>query len=233
MEYFFLALQGSYKSLSLALCKGGTIVATLDEPDCKTSARLLPLIDTILTQNSLSLSDVSFIALDHGPGAFTSLRALIVTLNGISYASGIPLVGVDGLDALSRQTVSHAGNGTLMVCLLNAYNKDVFYSISTIDLGKLKLCEEKNYCKIDVLIKKLQDTYPQHQIVLSGNGAELYHEEITQAIGDRAHFTEGMPLVASAQQVAQLGYANFQNKMGVSNKVTPQYLKTQNFKKKF
>ncbi len=233
MEYFFLALQGSYKNLSLALCKNGTVVATRSEPGCKTSARLLPLIEDILSQNSLSLSDVSFFTLDHGPGAFTSLRALIVTLNGISYASGIPLVGVDGLDALCAQTLSVSSNATLMVCLLNAFNKEVFYAISTIDAGKLQLAEEKSYCKIDVLIAKLQDAYPQHQIVLSGNGAQLYRDEITQALGQRAHFPDDAPLVASATQIAQLGYEQWQSKQNITNKVSPQYLKTQSFVKKF
>ena len=233
MKEFFLALQGSYKTLTLALCKNGTVVATRVEPDCKTSARLIPLIDEVLSGHHLTISDLSFIALDHGPGAFTSLRALIVTLNGISYASDIPLVGIDGLEALSRVTLPIAGNATLMVCLLNAYNKDVFYAISTIDTGTLHLAEERSYCKIDVLIAKLQNAYSNHQVVLSGNGAVLYGQEILDALGSRAHFPDNIPLVASVGQIAQMGYENFLNKENITNKVLPQYLKTQNFKKKF
>ena len=232
MKIYFLALQGSYKNLSLALSKNGIVVARRDEADSKTSASLLPYIQELLCENNLKLSDLSFIALDHGPGAFTSLRALIVTLNGISYASGIPLVGIDGLDALSRDTLEVAGDATLMVCLLNAYNKDVFYAISTIDSGKLKLAQEKNYCKIDVLLEKLK-AYTQHQVVLSGNGAVLYREELTQALGSRAHFPTDAPLVASAQQIAQMGYAQFKSNVNVTQKIVPQYLKTQSFKKKF
>ena len=232
MNKYFLALQGSYKTLTLALCKNGKTIATKDEPDCKTSARLLPLIDEILVENRLTLSQLSFIALDSGPGAFTSLRALIVTLNGISFASDIPLVGIDGLDALSHDTLPARENATLMVCLLNAYNKEVYYAISTIDCGELELAEEKSYCKIDVLIAKLK-SYSQRQIVFSGNGAILYKDEILDAVGERAYFPDNMPLVASAEQIARMGHESFLNKKNITDKVLPQYLKTQSFKKKF
>ena len=230
MNKNFLALQGSYKNLSLALSKNGTVVATHDEANSKTSASLLPHIQDILSRNNLTLSDISFIALDHGPGAFTSLRALIVTVNGIAYASGIPLVGIDGLEALSRDTISVAGGATLMVCMLNAFNKDVFYAISSIDSQKLELAEEKSYCKIDVLLAKLE-AYSQHQIVFCGNGAELYKQELLDAHGTRALFPDNMPLVASVGQIAQMGLEKFE-RGEMTSKIVPQYLKTQSFKKK-
>ena len=52
----------------------------------RASAQLLPLIDQLLVQHECELSDLDFIALDQGPGAFTSLRVVLTTINGIAFA---------------------------------------------------------------------------------------------------------------------------------------------------
>ena len=68
-------------------------------------------------------------------------------------------------------------------------------------------------------------------MVFSGNGAVLYKQELLDALGDRAHIPDEMQLVASVRQIARMGLEKFEQG-GVTNKIVPQYLKTQSFKKK-
>ncbi len=227
----FLAVQGSYQSLSLALFKNAKIISSHDTDIFHASTQLVPAIDTMLANASLSLSDLDFIALDAGPGAFTSLRVTISTLNGMSFASGIDLVGVDGLDALALQAHETVNKSQLLVVLLNAYNNDVFYAIHS-QKKALTLLEPKGYKKIDQLLLDLQKKHNGKQIVFAGNGALLHKEVIQTACGDNAVILDS-PLLSSAEYIGRLGYAQWQKKEGITKKVSPLYLKEHTFKPKY
>ena len=100
----FISIQGSYSQLQLSLFKGNSCLTLISETNKKASSLMVPLIEEMLKQHSLTLCDINFICADQGPGAFTSLRVTIATINGISFAQHIPLIGIDGLDALAQET---------------------------------------------------------------------------------------------------------------------------------
>ena len=111
---------------------GESKVQVIKETNKKASSLLVPYIKQILEKNSLKISDLDFICADQGPGAFTSLRVTIATINGISFASKIPLIGIDGLDALNQETLSDVmlkkqGVPEILIVLLNAYNNEVYF----------------------------------------------------------------------------------------------------------
>ena len=93
-ELYFLSFQGSYSPFQIALFHGAKCIAqhTLEQ---KPSAHLIPVLQKMLTENNIELSDISFIALDQGPGAFTSLRVTLTTANALSFAKKIPLIGYE------------------------------------------------------------------------------------------------------------------------------------------
>ena len=132
----FISIQGSYNKLELAIFKNNKCLSLIREDNIKASSLLIPLITKILNENSLNISDIQFIAIDQGPGAFTSLRVAIATVNGISFANKIPLIGIDGLDALAQETLKNFLSNSNQTCpdilitLLNAYNNDVYFSIN-------------------------------------------------------------------------------------------------------
>jgi tRNA threonylcarbamoyl adenosine modification protein YeaZ len=103
----YLSIQGSYSQLQLALFSGGKCLESITKQNLKASSQLIPLIDEVLRKYFLNLKDLNFICVDQGPGAFTSLRVTISTVNGISFANKIPLIGIDGLDALSQEVHPH------------------------------------------------------------------------------------------------------------------------------
>src|SRR5579862_7433876 len=116
----FISIEGCYTHVEVALFKNKTCIDSIVKNDVKASSHLIPYLDTLLKKNNVTLDDLSFIAIDQGPGAFTSLRVSIATVNGIAYAHKIPLIGVHGLDALCHQTAKTLVNktNTLIVCLL-------------------------------------------------------------------------------------------------------------------
>ena len=92
-----LAIDTSETACSVALWHQQQ-VAELTEPLArKHSDCLLPMIDTILTEQNLSLSQLEGIAFACGPGAFTGLRLGAALVQGFRYALAIPVIPVSSL----------------------------------------------------------------------------------------------------------------------------------------
>lgn len=64
----------------------------------QTSMLLTATIDTILTRHAITLQQINYISCSRGPGSFTTIRSLIVTVNGLSAVNKIPLIGLTGAD---------------------------------------------------------------------------------------------------------------------------------------
>ncbi len=73
------------------------------------SELLLPMLQVLLDEAALSLSQIDGIAYGAGPGAFTSLRIACGVAQGLAFSHDIPVVGVITLEALAqRANVAHA-----------------------------------------------------------------------------------------------------------------------------
>ena len=80
----FLSIEGSTNYLSLAISNKNLIVCnkTLniqnDLPEI-----IIPAISHLLKDNSISINELSTIAIGCGPGSFTGIRAVIALAKGI------------------------------------------------------------------------------------------------------------------------------------------------------
>lgn len=129
-QHYFLALQGSYKNSALALSKDQTLLAEYNLHSQLTSAQLLPNMIKILAEHKLTLSNISRIAVDCGPGAFTSLRVILTTANALTWAGGPSLYAFNGLHELINQITSGIGaNYKYVAGILNAYSQEAFLAI--------------------------------------------------------------------------------------------------------
>ena len=78
-----------------------TITVGVDDKRFTTSAReeksqkLLPFIDEILKKEGKSLSDISEIQVNPGPGSFTGLRVGVAVANTLGWVLGVTVNGKD------------------------------------------------------------------------------------------------------------------------------------------
>lgn len=217
MQYF-LALQNSYQALELALFDAQKLIATATIDKLTASRLLIPSIDQLLTRHKITLKDLSFIVVNQGPGPFTTLRVVITTVNGISFASGIPLVGVDGLAALVQE---HSQPTTpITIALLNAFNFDVYFAIRQPQQPLIT-----GYKNIYVLLDELKQQFPTQEIHFIGNGVTLYRKDITARFEQQAQIATSLPEFCSLQQLATLGLEQLNNQKNISYQLQPLYLK--------
>ncbi|MGL4310082.1 MAG: tRNA (adenosine(37)-N6)-threonylcarbamoyltransferase complex dimerization subunit type 1 TsaB [Paracoccaceae bacterium] len=96
-----LAFDTSAAHCAAALLRGDAVLAERTETMDKGQAeRLVPLLETVLSDAGLGWRDLSALAVGTGPGNFTGVRIAIATARGLALALNIPAIGVTRFDAL-------------------------------------------------------------------------------------------------------------------------------------
>lgn len=140
----FLAINSTYQHVQIALYNDDSLIAQHQEHKYRASKNLIPLIDSLLLGNNLKLADINFICINKGPGPFTTLRTVITTINGISFAAGTPLIGINCLDAFLQEYKNPDYPHT--VILLNAFGQDVYFATD----------KHQGYKNIDLILQELK-----------------------------------------------------------------------------
>lgn len=214
-----ICIQNTYNSVDSALARDNEVLVVSSIAKELASAHLIPTIDTLLTVQNYQLSDLTHIIVNQGPAPFTTLRTIIVTVNGIAFAHKIPLVGVDAIDAfISEYSDNKSG---ACVVLLNAFNKAVYYG-ATDPLQQQRL---KGYAPIESCIIMIQSMYKEMPITFLGNGTELYRAQIEAAFGPQACIPDPLPLTASVHQILKNGINQIDEGRGITHFIEPLYLK--------
>ena len=93
------------------------------------SESLLELVDGVLADAGITLSEVDLLATSVGPGMFTGVRIAIATLQGLALARGCPVVGVDTLAAVAlgvARAFAPSENGLEVAVLMDARRDEVY-----------------------------------------------------------------------------------------------------------
>jgi len=112
---------------SIALTRGERLLAEATaQPEVTHSRRLLGTVDWLMHAAGVDWSDLDGIAVSLGPGSFTGLRIGMAAAKGLVMAAGVPLIGVQTLDALALSCI-----GTSMqICpILDARKQEVYAAL--------------------------------------------------------------------------------------------------------
>ena len=214
-DLFFVSIQATYQSLEIALFNNSTCVASVLRSDARASSSLVPVLRDLLLVNDVSLSQCSFIAADAGPGAFTSLRVVIATINGIAFADTIPLVSVSSFEGFVEQVKKER-----ILVLLNAYNNDVYFAYA--EHGKIVLSGSGKY---DTLSVVFADVKTDACVAVVGNASQSY-PGLMPVVSQAFPNTEVSELsVPGAESIGLVGLQKWQRGETVK-KIEPLYLKT-------
>ncbi|WP_300753455.1 tRNA (adenosine(37)-N6)-threonylcarbamoyltransferase complex dimerization subunit type 1 TsaB [uncultured Brachyspira sp.] len=111
-----LAFDTVSTSFSIAIQKKDNSIIEYNKENVKNhNEELLPVLHNFLTNNGLTLDNISYIALGIGPGSFTALRIAFATIKTICYAKNIPIVGISSLDTLYENIKEYNGIKAAMI----------------------------------------------------------------------------------------------------------------------
>jgi tRNA threonylcarbamoyl adenosine modification protein YeaZ len=120
-----LAFDTATPATTVALVRGSKILAERSHIDPRRHAELLiPTINAVLAEASLTLRDVSDVVVGVGPGAFTGLRVGLVTARSLGDALGVSVHGVVTLDAIAAAS----GLEQPFVVVTDARRREIFWA---------------------------------------------------------------------------------------------------------
>ena len=219
--HIFLILQANYQTYEIGLFSGNNCIDSFIEDKKYSSRDLIPTLTMILERNSYTLSDIAAFGVNQGPGPFTSLRVIITTANGLAFATGIPLIGINGLEALLNE--NQDAQWPYTIALLNAFNNDVYFGIQS-PVGFEIGCENSV-----ILLGNLKDRFPDTMIRFLGNASGLLKNELIDVFGKNAHIQDPLTEVCSLQQLAIMTTAAYSKKELLDEQLLPIYLKNMRY----
>ncbi|HEX8203326.1 MAG TPA: tRNA (adenosine(37)-N6)-threonylcarbamoyltransferase complex dimerization subunit type 1 TsaB [Isosphaeraceae bacterium] len=105
-----LALDTStpYAALALALGVDGPVLVAPSDPGSRHGRALIPAVRDLLARAALAPRDLDILAVGRGPGSYTGLRIGLTAAKTLAYATGVPLIGLDSLEAVARNAPPEA-----------------------------------------------------------------------------------------------------------------------------
>jgi tRNA threonylcarbamoyl adenosine modification protein YeaZ len=216
-----LGLETSGEFASIALVKDGKLLT-----ECRFFAykklleKLLPLIDFILKENNLKISELQGIGITSGPGSFTGIRIGVVTAKTISQCLSIPIVSFSTLQIISLNYYSFE-NDFIISPVIDGKMQELY----TAFFWKNKRIEEDILISVDDFIKRIKKF--KKRVVLTGNGLKTYGEIFKKELNEKILLLPENFWYPLASNVAKLSEEKIKKGEFTSYlKINPVYLKS-------
>lgn len=133
-----LALDAAGAVSSVALTIDGRLAARRDYDRARGQAEILiPLIEAVLAEAGCAIDAIDRFAVGIGPGGFTGLRIAIATARGLALATGRPLIGISGFEALAHGLDPAIRRNRTVVAVIDSQRADPYLQGFDADLVPL------------------------------------------------------------------------------------------------
>lgn len=184
------------------------------------SVILMPMIDSLLSNLNLTISDMDGFVVSKGPGSFTGLRIGMATIKGLSQGTGKPFIGVSSLDALAYNMAYTDG----IVCpILDALRGNVYTRIYSFKNGILTTLTDSMAVSITELLEILKNYVAP--VCFIGDGIPIFKEKILSEL-PTARFAPPSLNLVKASSLTELGLNLLKNgKCDNLYSSSPEYLR--------
>lgn len=200
-----LAIESSGKAASLMVYgDGGPEAHAFQNRGFTHSQTLMPMLDSMLQNAGMTLGDMDYIAAARGPGSFTGLRIGLSLAKGLSFGSGLPVIGISSLEALANSI--HAESG-IICCCMDARRNELYNAIFKAGRdGPERLCADRAVPAAEIAgeIKNLPENLTK-AIICIGDGANICYTCLEE-IGVKAQLPGAEHMTQNALGVAKAAY---------------------------
>ena len=141
------------------------------------SVTLMPIVEDIIKNSGVAVSDIDLFAVSAGPGSFTGLRIGISAVKGMAFANNKPCAEVTTTEAMAYNL---AATDCIVCGAIDARCNQVFDAIFRVENGIVTRLTEEGCHKAEELAQLLAE-YKCDDIILVGDGAELVLAECQKA----------------------------------------------------
>ncbi|MGL4776970.1 MAG: tRNA (adenosine(37)-N6)-threonylcarbamoyltransferase complex dimerization subunit type 1 TsaB [Aeromonas veronii] len=117
---------------------GDKLFSRWEEAPRDHTRKILPMVQAVLEDAGISLSDLDAIAFGRGPGSFTGVRIGISVAQGLAFGAGVPLIGISTLAAMAQGAYRLDGAEQVLTAIDARMNEVYFGRYELID-GRMQL----------------------------------------------------------------------------------------------
>ncbi len=110
-----LAIDTSASACSIAISIDDTIYAVHHVAPMEQAQKILPLIQIQLDDAKIKLNQLDAIAFGCGPGSFTGVRIAASVVQGLAFATGLPIIKISSLAAVAQAAYQDLGWAKILV----------------------------------------------------------------------------------------------------------------------
>ena len=219
-----LAIDTATEGCSAALLVDQQLSSRMQVQPRKHAELILPMLDELLAEAQLSVSQLDALAFGRGPGAFTGVRIATGVIQGIAFGAELPVVPVSTLRALAQRTYDEYQH-THVLSAFDARMDEVYWgAYAAADNGLMQLIDEENVLSP----AQVQCALPGDKSVQwagAGSGWQAYNQQLRKAVDCNLAATYP-ELITRAQEVVKLAAHDYEQGLAVAAEdALPVYLR--------
>ncbi|MGJ7092863.1 tRNA (adenosine(37)-N6)-threonylcarbamoyltransferase complex dimerization subunit type 1 TsaB [Vibrio hannami] len=177
MSAKILALDTSTENCSVALLVNDKIYSRSELAPRDHTKKVLPMVDELLKEAGLKLTDLDALAFGQGPGSFTGVRIGIGIAQGLAFGAELPMIGISTLEAMAQAAYRKQG-AERAVCAIDARMSEVYWGrYKRQENGEWANVEAEKVIPPEVLAERVEaDDYTWAS---AGTGWDAYAEALS------------------------------------------------------
>lgn len=184
------------------------------------SVKLMPLIDKLLSETNIKISDIDLFACDIGPGSFTGIRIGVSTIKAFMDVTNKKALGITSLENLAYNIDTE----DLVCALIDAKNENVYYGFFKNENGKYSPIYDLNFDNINKVIEIAKNI--NKKIFFVGNGSIAYKDMIESKL-ENIVMVDDEKNKLNARNIALVAYLKRDDAVD-TNHLKPLYLRPSN-----
>lgn len=217
-----LAIETATEACSAALAIGDEQISRYDVAPRQHTQLILPMIETLINEADIKVSDLDAIAFGQGPGAFTGVRIAMGVIQGLAFAHDTPVIPISTLAALAQRVADdHANNHEYVASAIDARMQEVYWGLFKKNgSGVMQAVSEEKVCA------------PKDVEIISGeiwfgvgSGWDTYSDVLSSKFDNNLTGFDGKLFPSAVDVLALAKPAYLENKMISVEQASPVYLR--------
>ena len=165
-----LAIDTATEACSAALFLDGEITSRYEYAPRQHAELILPMVDELLSEAGIKLKNLDCLAFGRGPGAFTGVRIATGVIQGLAFATGLPVVPVSTLATLAQGAIDKSD---YLFSAIDARMSEIYWGLFQVNNGTVTIAGDELVSKPDSL--SVPTDKPWYGI---GSGWKTYRDEL-------------------------------------------------------
>jgi len=210
-----LALETSTEYCSVALWQDGSCISRCELAGQKHSQMLVGMLDGLLSEAGIKLTQLDGIAFGAGPGSFTGVRIACGAAQGLALGADLPVAGISTLLALAE-----AAGRDKVVAALDARMGEIYHAAYQKQAGEWVTESEPIFC-----LPQFAPAVEGAEWFGAGSGFKMYETILDKHYAGRLSGVDRLA-IPQASAIARLAAVQFAAGQGVDAALAvPVYLR--------